>query len=115
MPQGPASSASAELAEKLLAEQGAEKVLADSAAAAADATDYEPVSPTTGEKKVMKKQTTVAGSKHKPPYNVFDFYKDEGPVQRLAKHPYFEYLTLFVISFNACWIGVDTDWNKAEE
>ena len=51
----------------------------------------------------MKKQTTVAGSKHKPPYNVFDFYKDEGPVQRLAKHPYFEYVTLFVTeSAHAC-------------
>merc|ERR1719420_1831982 len=46
-------------------------------------------------------------------YTVFDFYKTEGPVVRIAKHKNFEYLTLLIISFNAIWIGVDTDRNKS--
>merc|ERR1719240_1836619 len=46
-------------------------------------------------------------------YTVFDFYKNEGPVVRIAKHKNFEYLTLLIISFNAIWIGVDTDRNTS--
>eukprot|EP00931_Biecheleriopsis_adriatica_P047368 TRINITY_DN27306_c0_g1_i1.p1 TRINITY_DN27306_c0_g1~~TRINITY_DN27306_c0_g1_i1.p1 ORF type:complete len:533 (+),score=104.13 TRINITY_DN27306_c0_g1_i1:43-1641(+) len=47
------------------------------------------------------------------PYNVFDFYYDSGIFQWLAKHPVFENMTLAVISLNAVYIAVDTDWNKA--
>eukprot|EP00746_Dinoflagellata_sp_MGD_P004486 gnl/MRDRNA2_/MRDRNA2_108669_c0_seq1.p1 gnl/MRDRNA2_/MRDRNA2_108669_c0~~gnl/MRDRNA2_/MRDRNA2_108669_c0_seq1.p1 ORF type:complete len:502 (-),score=76.32 gnl/MRDRNA2_/MRDRNA2_108669_c0_seq1:155-1660(-) len=46
------------------------------------------------------------------PYNVFNFYKTEGPWQWLAKHPVFENTTLAVISLNAVYIAIDTDWNK---
>ena len=35
------------------------------------------------------------------PYNVHDFYKKTGIVQRIAKHPIFDGLTLMVISCNA--------------
>jgi voltage-gated sodium channel len=48
------------------------------------------------------------------PYNVFDFYKETGIWQWLAKHPVFENTTLAVIALNAVYIAVDTDWNKDE-
>lgn len=48
------------------------------------------------------------------PYSVFNFYKEEGIWQWLAKHSNFENTTLAVISLNAMYIAVDTDWNKAE-
>jgi len=48
------------------------------------------------------------------PYNVHDFYKKTGIVQRIAKHPIFDGLTLMVISCNALWIGFDTNSNFAE-
>lgn len=61
----------------------------------------------------IKKQ--VRSSMLKPnPYNVFDFYKKTGVWQFIAKHPFFENVTLAVIAFNAVWIAIDTDWNKEE-
>jgi hypothetical protein len=50
-----------------------------------------------------------------PPYNVHDKYKKTGIVQRIAKHPVFDGLTLAVISANALWIGFDTNSNHASE
>merc|ERR1719506_791721 len=48
------------------------------------------------------------------PYNVFDKYKKTGIVQRIAKNPVFDGLTLAVIASNALWIGFDTNSNHAE-
>merc|ERR1719310_455861 len=52
----------------------------------------------------------------KAPYSVFEFYKDEETSiwPRIAKHPIFENTTLAVISLNAVYIAVDTDWNKPD-
>jgi len=48
------------------------------------------------------------------PYNVHDLYHESGFIQYIAKHDYFENITLAVISFNAVYIAVDTDWNKED-
>ncbi|CAE8648001.1 unnamed protein product [Polarella glacialis] len=50
----------------------------------------------------------------KPVYNVHDFYKKTGFWQALARHPIFENTTLAVISVNAIWLWIDTDYNHAE-
>jgi len=50
----------------------------------------------------------------KPPYNVCNFYHDEGCAQKVARSPLFEHMTLAVIAFNAIWISVDTDYNDAD-
>ena len=49
----------------------------------------------------------------KPPYNVFDYYHDEGVFQRIAKSLIFDYLSLTVVCLNAMWIAVDADLNGA--
>lgn len=46
-------------------------------------------------------------------YNVADFYFETGICQFIARSQVFEYLTLFVIAFNAIWISIDTDNNDA--
>jgi len=49
-------------------------------------------------------------------YSVTNFYKRNGNFfSDLARHSYFEYTTLGVISLNAIWIGIDTDHNDAED
>jgi len=45
-------------------------------------------------------------------YDVHDLYWETGCSQFIAKHYIFENVTLAVISLNAVYIGVDTDWNK---
>lgn len=57
----------------------------------------------------MKKRMREA--LYKKPYNVFDFYKEHGVCQAIAKNWYFENITLAVILFNALWIMIDTDCN----
>jgi voltage-gated sodium channel len=49
----------------------------------------------------------------KPQYNVYDYYKKTGIVQRLAKSALFENITFAVIFANTIWIAVDTDNNNA--
>ena len=49
----------------------------------------------------------------KPPYNVFDYYHEEGVFQRVAKSTVFDYLSLTVVCLNAMWIAVDADLNGA--
>eukprot|EP00929_Paragymnodinium_shiwhaense_P033298 TRINITY_DN18310_c0_g1_i1.p1 TRINITY_DN18310_c0_g1~~TRINITY_DN18310_c0_g1_i1.p1 ORF type:complete len:524 (+),score=127.76 TRINITY_DN18310_c0_g1_i1:189-1760(+) len=44
-------------------------------------------------------------------YSVFDYYHAEGVFQKVAKHAWFENVTLSVISLNAIWISIDTDYN----
>jgi len=48
-----------------------------------------------------------------PQYDVGDFYYKEGFCQIVARSSWFEKTTLAVIGFNAVWIAVDTDMNKA--
>lgn len=49
----------------------------------------------------------------KKQYNVFDYYHEDGFVQRVAKHRLFENITLFVITLNALYLSIDTDNNNA--
>jgi len=56
----------------------------------------------------------VHGFQAKAPYHVHQCYHRTGLFQYLARHPYFENLTLGVIVVNAFWISVDTDGNTAE-
>jgi len=60
----------------------------------------------------MKEQIRKALSKRT--YNVQDFYKTEGIGQRIARHAWFEHFALAVITLNAIWIGIDTEYNKKE-
>jgi voltage-gated sodium channel len=44
----------------------------------------------------------------------YDFYHTEGKIQEIARHSVFENLTLAVITLNAIYIAIDTDWNRAD-
>ncbi|CAK9097157.1 unnamed protein product [Durusdinium trenchii] len=43
-----------------------------------------------------------------------EIMKTEGRLVQLATHPFFERITLAVILFNAAWIGIDIELNKAD-
>eukprot|EP00931_Biecheleriopsis_adriatica_P050231 TRINITY_DN29074_c0_g1_i1.p1 TRINITY_DN29074_c0_g1~~TRINITY_DN29074_c0_g1_i1.p1 ORF type:complete len:559 (+),score=106.86 TRINITY_DN29074_c0_g1_i1:86-1678(+) len=60
-------------------------------------------------KKDVRKQL-LSGDK----YDVTKHYHKTGVFQAIAKSQIFENMTLCVISTNAVWIAVDTDWNKAD-
>lgn len=49
----------------------------------------------------------------RPEYNVVNFYHKTGAAQWIARNTWFDNFTLCVIAFNALWIAVDTDKNKA--
>lgn len=57
----------------------------------------------------LKKKAKEASMK--PPYNVMDYYHDDGLAQRLAKDPRFDNVSLAMVVLNALWIAVDTDGN----
>merc|ERR1719305_1470323 len=61
------------------------------------------------DKSAMKEK--VKASLDKPVYDVKNFYHTTGRAQWIARHPVFENLTLFVISLNAIWLWIDTDYN----
>eukprot|EP00440_Ansanella_granifera_P014328 gb/GFBE01015574.1/.p1 GENE.gb/GFBE01015574.1/~~gb/GFBE01015574.1/.p1 ORF type:complete len:594 (+),score=93.24 gb/GFBE01015574.1/:1-1782(+) len=61
---------------------------------------------------LMKKK--VREALEKPTYSVFDYYHTSGFFQKVARSSAFENITLLVISANAVWIAVDTDWNTKE-
>eukprot|EP00929_Paragymnodinium_shiwhaense_P100328 TRINITY_DN6257_c0_g1_i1.p1 TRINITY_DN6257_c0_g1~~TRINITY_DN6257_c0_g1_i1.p1 ORF type:complete len:712 (+),score=173.95 TRINITY_DN6257_c0_g1_i1:111-2246(+) len=44
----------------------------------------------------------------------FILYHDRGFWQFIAKHHWFETITLAVISINAIWMAIDTDYNKSD-
>eukprot|EP00746_Dinoflagellata_sp_MGD_P014575 gnl/MRDRNA2_/MRDRNA2_132035_c0_seq1.p1 gnl/MRDRNA2_/MRDRNA2_132035_c0~~gnl/MRDRNA2_/MRDRNA2_132035_c0_seq1.p1 ORF type:complete len:515 (-),score=103.07 gnl/MRDRNA2_/MRDRNA2_132035_c0_seq1:271-1779(-) len=44
-------------------------------------------------------------------YDVFEYYHKNSVFARIAKHDWFGYVTLGIISLNAIWIGVCTDRN----
>eukprot|EP00913_Durusdinium_trenchii_P001155 g1062.t1 len=56
----------------------------------------------------LEKATAAAMKKQ---YSVYDYYKDEGLMQRLARHPFFHNLTILVVIANSVWLGVDADLN----
>ncbi|CAJ1395536.1 unnamed protein product [Effrenium voratum] len=58
----------------------------------------------------LKEKATAAAMKKQ--YNVMDFYKDEGCAQRIARHPFFDNLTIMIVILNSIWLGVDADLNK---
>jgi len=47
-------------------------------------------------------------------HDVTDYYKPEGIWRDIATSSTFGNITLLVISLNAIWIGIDTDYNKAD-
>lgn len=58
----------------------------------------------------LKEKATAAAMKKQ--YNVFDYYRDEGCAQRIARHPFFDNLTILVVMANSVWLGVDADLNQ---
>lgn len=50
----------------------------------------------------------------KEPYDVKTYYHKEGFWSAIATNKRFEHFTLAVISFNALWMAIDTDNNKAD-
>lgn len=49
------------------------------------------------------------------PYDVSNFYDKEGLWRKIATHRYFENITLVVISLNALWMAIDTNYNNAAD
>lgn len=47
-------------------------------------------------------------------YRVENFYKETGFAQSMARHWMFQDLTLFVISLNAIYLGIDAEFNDAD-
>lgn len=47
-------------------------------------------------------------------YNVEDLYKVTGPWQEIARNSTFQMFMFAVIVLNALWIGISTDYNKAD-
>eukprot|EP00438_Fugacium_kawagutii_P012321 Skav221952 [mRNA] locus=scaffold195:571482:586412:- [translate_table: standard] len=58
----------------------------------------------------LKEKATAAAMKKQ--YSVFDYYRDEGCAQRIARHPMFDNLTILVVMANSIWLGVDADLNQ---
>jgi hypothetical protein len=50
----------------------------------------------------------------KAEYSVTEFYRDIGFCQRVARHDVFSYVTLIVICLNAVYLGIDADYNDAD-
>ena len=60
--------------------------------------------------------------KHGPNIRVFHsfplilfFRHRDGCAQRIARHPFFDNLTILVVMANSVWLGVDADLNQAGE
>jgi len=51
----------------------------------------------------------------KPHYSVEHYYKEKGMAQKLARSDRFINVTLCVIVANAVYLGIDQDWNKADD
>jgi hypothetical protein len=62
------------------------------------------------------KESVKKALEKQEPYSVFQYYKDpsESFWPRIAMHSLFENVTLGVITVNAAYIAIDTDWNKGE-
>lgn len=50
----------------------------------------------------------------KPQYNVVNYYKKTGFMQKVARSSMFEQATFIAILMNALWIAIDTDHNDAQ-
>eukprot|EP00929_Paragymnodinium_shiwhaense_P053376 TRINITY_DN26706_c0_g5_i1.p1 TRINITY_DN26706_c0_g5~~TRINITY_DN26706_c0_g5_i1.p1 ORF type:complete len:661 (-),score=212.09 TRINITY_DN26706_c0_g5_i1:72-2054(-) len=62
--------------------------------------------------KKMKKE--IRKNMKKPRYDVSNYYHKTGFCQQVARAQLFENITLAVISFNALWISIDTDYNNSD-
>jgi len=62
---------------------------------------------------IKERVRKAKGAAAKPIYDVKDHYKETGCFQAIAKHQWFENVTLSIIVFNALWISIDTDGNTA--
>lgn len=60
-------------------------------------------------------EETQPAKEEEEAYDVTKFYKENSRVADLARSKSFEHTTLVIISINAVWIGVDTDWNNAAD
>lgn len=72
------------------------------------------IRPNKTETDLAQMKLNVRNSLLRPAYDVKNLYHDEGVFQKIARSHRFENITLGVISFNALWIWIDTDWNTAE-
>lgn len=61
---------------------------------------------------VLKEQVRTALLKNS--YNVKDMYRETGIAQEIARSSTFEFITLGVVAFNAIWIAIELDLNKAK-
>lgn len=59
---------------------------------------------------IMKEK--VRAAMKGPEYSVHSMYTDKGVAQKIARSWIFENFTLFVITFNALWIGIECDANR---
>lgn len=66
-----------------------------------------------GETEHIKEKVRENLLKAEKPRSVYDDYWQTGIVQDIARSSIFENITLAVITANAIWIAVDTDWNNA--
>eukprot|EP00928_Gymnodinium_smaydae_P056579 TRINITY_DN39942_c0_g1_i1.p1 TRINITY_DN39942_c0_g1~~TRINITY_DN39942_c0_g1_i1.p1 ORF type:complete len:576 (+),score=110.79 TRINITY_DN39942_c0_g1_i1:138-1730(+) len=48
------------------------------------------------------------------PYSVTMYYYETGLWQKIARHAWFDNITLMVIALNAIWMMIETDYNPAE-
>eukprot|EP00930_Biecheleria_cincta_P001312 TRINITY_DN102444_c0_g1_i1.p1 TRINITY_DN102444_c0_g1~~TRINITY_DN102444_c0_g1_i1.p1 ORF type:complete len:833 (-),score=174.60 TRINITY_DN102444_c0_g1_i1:191-2611(-) len=49
-----------------------------------------------------------------PPYNVFDLYHTTGRIQKIARSPMFDNVTLLFVLANAVWMGIAVELNPAD-
>ena len=54
-----------------------------------------------------------ASGSARPPSEQFPFFYESGRCTSVAKHPIFEYATLFVVLVNSIWLAIDADYNNA--
>jgi len=68
----------------------------------------------------LKEESSLAsvfthdGDVERPPYDVAEFYYNTGCCQAVARSEHFQNLTVFTVVLNALFIGIDADWNRAE-
>jgi len=67
-----------------------------------------------GDKEEVRKKVRESLLKAEEPHTVADDYWKTGIVQAIAISSIFENVTLAVITLNAIWLAIDTDWNTAD-
>jgi len=62
----------------------------------------------------QKMKAILRADRTRPELSKTRKFRKTGFAQWMARHHRFEQVTLLMISLNAIWIAVDTDWNKAD-